>query len=149
MCWHGSREFEAGVAAPSLARRYCAEQLRTVFSNSPELPPGKSVESVIAAAELVVSELVTNAVQAGSRSAEVTVSVHRTCLELRVGDDAGGHPELLDSALTDNYGRGLLIVDALSGSWGVRPTATGKQVWAKLSIPDRVLADLRCDLVCA
>src|SRR6266516_941424 len=138
MCWHASREFSCGMSAPSLARQFCTQQLHAVFG-SPG-PPAQSAEPVIETTALVASELVTNAVKAGCRSADLSLSVHRNYLELTVGDDAAGYPELLDAAPTNDHGWGLFIVAALSGSWGVDRTETGKQVWAKVPIPNQILS---------
>lgn len=86
--------------------------------------------------ELVVSELVTNAVRAGSPTVSVAVAVDGERIVLRVGDDAGGWPEPRDADVYDTGGRGLPLVSAISSSWGVRMSGSGgKVVWAELRIP--------------
>ncbi|MFG2173209.1 hypothetical protein ACGFMO_17890 [Streptomyces niveus] len=48
-------------------------------------------------------------------------------------------PQLRKAQETDTDGRGLLLVDALSESWGVRPRDVGKSVWVHLGIHRRDL----------
>jgi len=85
--------------------------------------------------ELVVSELVTNAVRAGSPSIGVSMALEGDRLVLRVSDEAGGWPEPRDADVYDTGGRGLPLVSAISASWGVRLSGTGKVVWAELLVP--------------
>jgi anti-sigma regulatory factor (Ser/Thr protein kinase) len=85
--------------------------------------------------ELIVSELVTNAVRAGSSSIGVAVAVENDHVVLRVSDEAGGWPEPRDADIYDTGGRGLPLVSAISTSWGVRMSGAGKVVWAELRIP--------------
>jgi len=93
-------------------------------------------------AELVVSELLTNAVQHGVPSAARTVSEH--CVRLRllaqvpfvmcmVTDSGRGIPLLRDSDPTAQSGRGLTVVDACCVRWGWHLLDEGgKVVWALL-----------------
>src|SRR4051794_34713245 len=82
------------------------------------------------AAELLVSELVTNAVCHG----EPPVSVQVDCREergLRVGVSDASHTEPVTRAVGsgDEGGRGLAIVQELSDSWGVEHDEHGKLIW--------------------
>lgn len=86
--------------------------------------------------ELVVSELVTNAVRAGSPRVGVALDVEDDRVVIRVSDEAGGWPEPRIADIYDIGGRGLPLVSALSTSWGVRLSSTGKVVWAELRLPD-------------
>jgi anti-sigma regulatory factor (Ser/Thr protein kinase) len=88
-------------------------------------------------AELVTSELVTNAVQA-SHWANSVVSV---CLALQhdrlfvlVWDCCTEPPSHCHANYDDESGRGLAIVDVLSEQWGTCPVADGKVVWAQLAL---------------
>lgn len=93
-------------------------------------------------AELVVSELVTNAVRHGVPSARKLVSAH--CVRLRllaqapfvmcmVTDPGHGIPVLRDSDLAAECGRGLSVVEACSVRWGWHLLDEGgKVVWALL-----------------
>ena len=86
-------------------------------------------------AELLVSEVVTNAVLHGGGT-YAPVSVLRTDDGIRVEvTDPGGefvpHPELLD--VTTPGGLGLGIVDRVAARWGIVPITPGKVVWFELS----------------
>ncbi|MEU5137945.1 ATP-binding protein [Streptomyces californicus] len=88
------------------------------------------------AAELVVSELVTNAVL-HAHSDRVRVSVTRIGAEqvrVAVADLSKDRPAARAAGDEQETGRGLGIVDALSGGrWGVDALPYGKRVWATLS----------------
>jgi signal transduction histidine kinase len=84
--------------------------------------------------ELVVSELVTNAVRASSPTVLVTIESTGGKVVVRVADQADGWPEQREAGIHDPGGRGLPLVSAVSQSWGVRMAATGKVVWAELSV---------------
>lgn len=85
-------------------------------------------------AALLASELLTNAVVHGLGS--VTLRLRRTDTEITViVSDQGRYlpqPRLADP--DDEAGRGLSLLEALAGSWGTRPTTTGKDVWFSLSL---------------
>ncbi|HEX2299603.1 MAG TPA: ATP-binding protein, partial [Pseudonocardiaceae bacterium] len=82
-------------------------------------------------AELIVTELVTNAVQhAGGGAIELIVAVRRPMLRVEVGDDH----QVLPYRPQASPGRGLQLVDKLASHWGSRPTHRGKVVWADLMI---------------
>jgi anti-sigma regulatory factor (Ser/Thr protein kinase) len=91
---------------------------------------------------LVMSELVTNAVEHGGPDITVTVSRRGSALHLAVGDSNPLLPELKPPAPPrhgeplDERGRGLRLVDAVATVWGSAPTATGKVVWATVRNPE-------------
>jgi anti-sigma regulatory factor (Ser/Thr protein kinase) len=91
-------------------------------------------------AELLVSELVTNAVAASAelaRAAAVGLWLlsDRARILILVRDASPGAPVGQDPGLDAENGRGLLLVDAVSSRWGWYPDAagTGKIVWAELA----------------
>lgn len=84
---------------------------------------------------LCISELVTNALQAECSVISVCVELSAQRLRISVHDDAGGTPTVRSPDWTDPHGRGLLIISAVSTSWGVRPFEAGKEVWADLPWP--------------
>jgi anti-sigma regulatory factor (Ser/Thr protein kinase) len=106
--------------------------------------------------ELVVSELVTNAVQAstaadppdtagGDRGPGATVRVrvlaYRAGVLIEVWDGGPGSPARRDAVPGEEGGRGLVIVTALCRDWGCSRTADGdKVVWAGLAVPATPLA---------
>ncbi|WP_327371223.1 ATP-binding SpoIIE family protein phosphatase [Streptomyces sp. NBC_01217] len=83
----------------------------------------------VEAAELMVSELVTNAVKHG-RTHHIGLRLVRTgALLCEVSDDEPAPAALLDAAAHDEHGRGLLVVSSLAREWGTSTTAHGKTVW--------------------
>ncbi|MER5992131.1 SpoIIE family protein phosphatase [Streptomyces viridosporus] len=88
-------------------------------------------------AELMVSELVTNAVR-HSRTGPVAVRLVRTdTLLCEVEDDDHELPTLLDARPGDEFGRGLRVVSTLARAWGTSRTKSGKSVWFELTLPRR------------
>lgn len=89
-------------------------------------------------AEIVVSELVANAVEHGRGLVTVDVEqeVHR--LRVEVASAAGtSTPRVLHPVPLEPSGRGLLIVDALASTWGHRDDRGGRRtVWAELDRPE-------------
>lgn len=90
-------------------------------------------DAVIADAEIIVSELLTNAINAQCDLAELRLSARQDCVRIEVHDDGTGMPELQYPGIADQHGRGLLIVSALASKWGVEPSSDGKRVWAELA----------------
>ena len=87
---------------------------------------------VVEIAELLVSELVTNAV-AHARSAPVMrIEVTGDVVRVAVQDSAPGPVEVQEVGQEALGGRGLLLVDSLAASWGWTPTGEGKRVWFTL-----------------
>jgi hypothetical protein len=80
---------------------------------------------------LVATELVSNALRAGSVLCSVVLCVGPRVIELRVSDDAAGEPRLGTPGPSDGHGRGLRIVTAVASSWGWYPSPLGKAVWAR------------------
>ena len=89
---------------------------------------------LIPSAELLVSELVTNAV----RYAQGRIGL-RLVLEgglvCEVLDDSAALPRLRHPGEEDERGRGLQIVSQMAQRWGARRTLTGKVVWCELPLP--------------
>lgn len=95
-------------------------------------------------AELVVSELVTNAVQAyarmTTRADQTTVPViglwitsDLIALTIHVWDASPEMPVFRDTAPDEENGRGLMLVDGLSKEHGVYHKANGKVIWAMIT----------------
>jgi anti-sigma regulatory factor (Ser/Thr protein kinase) len=85
-------------------------------------------------AELLVSELVTNAIRASRGLLEPTVRLwlvsDRSTLVIRVWDGSGEMPAVCQDVGPDSdCGRGLLLVEALSKDWGTYHRGRGKVVW--------------------
>ncbi|MEU9112052.1 ATP-binding protein [Streptomyces sp. NPDC048483] len=95
------------------------------------------------AAELLLSELVTNAVQAqppGNPTVVVRFALPDGRLRLEVRDASDEQPVMSEGTKEDEEcGRGLMLVGALASGWGVDRHVTGKTVWAELAIIGREL----------
>ncbi|WP_228388893.1 ATP-binding protein [Streptomyces jumonjinensis] len=89
--------------------------------------------SVMAEALLVVSELVTNAVQHGDGTVQLRVEHHVCELRIAVTDNSPQMPVLREASDDDEGGRGLLLVDAIAEKWGT--TGDGRTVWCSLALP--------------
>ncbi|WP_406356422.1 ATP-binding protein [Streptomyces sp. NBC_00658] len=93
-------------------------------------------DEVVHTAELVISELVTNAVRyASPGQVSMTVRLVEAVLRIEVCDSSPTLPRL---GLPDEYsenGRGLFLVAALADRYGAEPTPTGKRCWAEIALP--------------
>ncbi|MFG2550122.1 SpoIIE family protein phosphatase [Streptomyces sp. NPDC048581] len=88
-------------------------------------------------AELLVSELVTNAVRhSHSRPVELRL-IRGDTLLCEVDDDDHELPNLLNAGPEDEAGRGLRVVSTLAREWGTSRTSAGKTVWFELTLPRR------------
>ncbi|MDV9195161.1 ATP-binding SpoIIE family protein phosphatase, partial [Streptomyces sp. Wh19] len=86
------------------------------------------------ATELLLSELITNAIRYGSAPVTVRLLYDRT-LTCEVADSSSTSPHLRDAAAMDEGGRGLFLVAQLAERWGTRYTPQGKVIWAEMSLP--------------
>ncbi|MFE3328762.1 SpoIIE family protein phosphatase [Streptomyces sp. NPDC059176] len=105
------------------AREVAAERLRDW-----------GLEELVFSTELIVSELVTNAV----RYAEGPLSlrlIHDRTLVCEVADAGHTSPHLRHSAADDEGGRGLFIVARLVQRWGTRYGRSGKTIWTEQALP--------------
>ncbi|MFJ6834666.1 SpoIIE family protein phosphatase [Streptomyces sp. NPDC091209] len=108
-------------AAPGRARRLARRALARW-----------GMEDMTDSVELLVSEVVTNAVRYASRP--VTLRLLRTdVLRCEVGDDVPQLPRLRQARATDEGGRGLFLVNRLARRWGATRLSTGKVVWFELN----------------
>jgi anti-sigma regulatory factor (Ser/Thr protein kinase) len=118
------RDFPAESRSVGAAREFVAAAIVRL------VPDAKNGDD----AELIVSELVTNAVRAGARRVRVEVRPHGEQVRIGVSDDAGGWPVPQRPSPEAVSGRGLLLVSAVSDRWGVETVPLGKQVWAALRV---------------
>jgi anti-sigma regulatory factor (Ser/Thr protein kinase)/GAF domain-containing protein len=85
-------------------------------------------------AELLVSELATNAVRYASRPIELRL-MRTDVLLCEIKDDDHHLPVLRSASETDEFGRGLKLVSSLARRWGANRTSDGKVVWFDLALP--------------
>ncbi|MGH3344737.1 MAG: ATP-binding protein, partial [Carbonactinosporaceae bacterium] len=139
---------EAVPEAAAMARRFTGDTFA-----------GWGLADVSDLAELLVSELVTNAVRhtvvpplpapqiagvpgtatprpAGNLGREIDLAVRRgeQALWIEVSDSDVRLPRLRIASPEDEGGRGLYLVEALSARWGTRPTSAGKIVWFEIPL---------------
>jgi anti-sigma regulatory factor (Ser/Thr protein kinase) len=84
--------------------------------------------------ELLVSELVGNVVRHAKGPIQLRL-LRGDTLTCEVSDGSLSTPRIRRSSETDEGGRGLQLVAALSSRWGTRYTATGKCIWTEQPLP--------------
>ncbi|GHA72563.1 SpoIIE family protein phosphatase [Streptomyces termitum] len=92
------------------------------------------LDALVDTVELLVSELVTNALRYGEGEIRLRLLRERT-LVCEVWDAGLVQPRRRRAKDTDEGGRGLQLVGLLSSSWGARRTPRGKTVWFELALP--------------
>ncbi|MBO1418323.1 ATP-binding SpoIIE family protein phosphatase, partial [Streptomyces sp. FH025] len=97
------------------------------------------LEEAVFVTELVLSELVTNAIRYASGPIKVRLLYDRTLI-CEVADTSSTAPHLRYAAAEDEGGRGLFLVAQLAERWGVRYTADGKIIWAEQFLQPDALA---------
>ncbi|MFB4312198.1 SpoIIE family protein phosphatase [Actinomadura sp. GTD37] len=95
---------------------------------------GWGLDALADTAQLLVSELVTNALVHGAGSLGVRLIKGGTLL-CEVHDDGMDLPHLRYAEATDESGRGLQLVSHLAARWGTHRTDTGKIVWVEQWLP--------------
>jgi serine phosphatase RsbU (regulator of sigma subunit)/PAS domain-containing protein/anti-sigma regulatory factor (Ser/Thr protein kinase) len=124
VAWSLDRELSAPAHARQLVASLCARW-------RPEVDP-RAWETAL----LLVTELVTNAVRYGRAPLQLSVLVGDDVLRVEVSDHEPRHPVVGPPAdVWSEGGRGLLLVDAMSASWGVTSLPDGgKSVWFELPV---------------
>ncbi|MFC4108113.1 ATP-binding protein [Micromonospora zhanjiangensis] len=118
--------------AAAAARRLLRESCRTW-----------GIEDALDDGQLVISELVANAVEHARTDLDVTISHHRRKLRIAVADRSPAAPDLarrlsaarLDRGALSVRGRGLALVARSASGYGVIDGHGGKLVWATVTIP--------------
>jgi serine phosphatase RsbU (regulator of sigma subunit)/anti-sigma regulatory factor (Ser/Thr protein kinase) len=93
-----------------------------------------NVAELIPVTELLVSELVTNAVRYAQGSVELRL-VLEGGLVCEVLDNSAALPRLRYPGNEDERGRGLQVVSRMAQRWGARRTTAGKIVWTEQALP--------------
>lgn len=92
------------------------------------------LDALVESTELLVSEVVANAVRFASRP----ITLRLLCtdvLRCEVEDDSSAVPRMRHARLSDEGGRGLFLVDQLARRWGATRVSTGKVVWFEQPLP--------------
>jgi two-component sensor histidine kinase len=132
MAWSWTSSIPPSPEAPSVARTFVESSLGSAYRDVNVV--AETCDDLV----VIVSELVTNAVQASTTALRVDLDIEGSSVRLAVTDVATGMPTVTGpAASTQPYGRGLAIVAALSHDWGVVPVVAdvdGKTVWARLQL---------------
>ncbi|KUO08554.1 SpoIIE family protein phosphatase [Streptomyces sp. DSM 15324] len=91
------------------------------------------LENAVFVTELVVSELLTNAIRYGAPPIRLRL-IRDTALICEVSDSSNTAPHLRRARAFDEGGRGLLLVAQLTQGWGTRHTSQGKTIWCAQSL---------------
>ena len=139
MCWASRLTCQVDSTPIAEARRHVTDHLTTTSSDLTDT-------ETLADVELIVSEMVTNSVQAAAAAISVVTTLHWDHLRIEVMDDAPGWPARRHVSAEDNSGRGLAIIAALTQDWGVTETADGKNVWVMMRLPEGTRTPSDCQL---
>ncbi|WP_432066235.1 ATP-binding SpoIIE family protein phosphatase [Streptomyces sp. C10-9-1] len=118
-------DFPPDPAAVSRARSCAAERLA-----------GWQLSELTFTTELVVSELVTNAIRYGAAPIQLRL-ILSSALTCEVSDSSSTGPHMRRARVFDEGGRGLLLVAQVSERWGTRYTREGKVIWAEQPLPQQ------------
>ncbi|MFB7709270.1 SpoIIE family protein phosphatase [Streptomyces sp. NPDC056105] len=114
-------EVPSDPAAVAPVRCACLRQLETW-----------GLDGIAFTTELVLSELITNAIRYGTQPVKVRLLYDRNLI-CEVSDGSSTAPHLRRAATTDEGGRGLFLVAHYAERWGTRYSPRGKVIWAELS----------------
>ena len=93
-------------------------------------------DDVLDVVQLLVSEVVTNAVVHGRSDAEVSVRLLDDRVRVEVVDRGDMPVRRRDAGDEATSGRGTALVEALSSAWGIEELPVGKMVWFEVDRPD-------------
>jgi CheY-like chemotaxis protein/anti-sigma regulatory factor (Ser/Thr protein kinase) len=116
-----SVRFDADVSTVPLAREFVRRWLH-------EWGTGHVLDE----ASLIVTELASNAVLHAGSPYEVRISHIDGVVRIEVADGDAGTPEPQPFSAVAETGRGIILVSAVSASWGIDAQAGGKVTWAEL-----------------
>ncbi|MFB7530923.1 SpoIIE family protein phosphatase [Streptomyces sp. NPDC056178] len=119
-----SRPIPADPAVVATARSWATDQLHAW-----------DLDELAFVTELVVSELVTNAIRYAAPPIQLRLIKNQTLI-CEVSDASSTAPHMRRARILDEGGRGLMLVAQLTASWGTRHTGTGKTIWAEQSLPE-------------
>jgi CheY-like chemotaxis protein len=126
-----SSRFPRDVRSPGRARRFVRGLL------------GEDDRELLAAVELLVSELVMNAVEHAGSAPRVDVHLGSDRIRVEVYDDDPSVPTAKDADPGEPTGRGLRLVSQVAHRWGAERHGPGKVVWFEVDRPPLELSDGR------
>ena len=118
-----SVDLPAATTAPRDARRFTVDTLRSW-----------GVDGAVEEAELIVSELVTNALRHASSPSRLVLAADGACLRIEVADNGAGGAVRRRSRPEDTGGRGLLLVEAMADRWGSHHDGHEHVVWCEIVV---------------
>ncbi len=98
------------------------------------------LEDLIPVSELLISELVTNAIKYANGEVRLRLILEPDSLVAEVHDSSPALPRVLQVDNDAENGRGLHVVSQLSARWGARRTHGGKVVWCEQLVPEETTA---------
>ncbi|MGW2562576.1 ATP-binding protein [Streptomyces sp. NPDC001514] len=126
-------------AAPESAASWplCPEHLSAAQAR--RLAAGQLAEwgldGLIDTAQLLISEMVTNAVRHAPGPIRLSLRRYPTALRCDVEDASPKIPQPRAAGDEAESGRGLVLLDALTNAWGSQRTPVGKSIWFELLLP--------------
>ena len=120
---HAALDLPATTSAPRVARHFTVDTLRRWGD-----------VTVVETAELVVSEMVTNALRHAQTGSRLELSEMDGCLRIEVFDFGRGGAVKGDPELGDLGGRGLMLVEAMTRRWGARHVGNEHLVWCEIPL---------------
>lgn len=141
-----TRSQEDGVAALVVGDlRAVARARRFVF----ERVVAHGLDELAADAELVASEVVTNALLHAGPPVELSIRITPPRVRVEVSDRTRSTPVPLGAGGQSMTGRGLSLIEGLTRAWGVAPNNGGKTVWAELEAGAAAPSDLDAEALIA
>ena len=125
-----TERFAPELRSATEARRFVEDELR----------PAGAGEDTLCQAQLLVTELVTNAARHAHSAVDLTIASDHGRVRIEARDDSSVIP-LAPRVDTETRHRGLQLIEDLSEGWGVDVLSDGKVVWCELA--SRGLARLK------
>ena len=116
-------ELPADPRSPREARRFVSQTLHQW-----------SLDDVVDVAELLTSEVVTNALLHAGSPVRLVIALDDRTLRIEAHDENSNRPVIRPMNPEANSGRGLALVDALAEEWGTREEPDGKVVWFSIRV---------------